>query len=72
MHKNHMMLYCSGQLMKTLSMWHSVDIVSGRSALIILYQTSQYAWAVLLINKKQQANIMIMPLSMLLINYKSI
>lgn len=61
-----------GQLLKSLALWHSIDIISGVSALIILYQTSQYAWAVLIINKTQQANIMIMPYSMLLINYKSI
>jgi len=55
-----------------LTCWVSTDIISGVSALIILYQASQYAWVVLIINKKQQANIMIMPYSMLLINYKSI
>ncbi len=64
--------YHPGQLLKCLAMWQTADIVSGRSALIILYQASQYAWAVLIINKNQQANIMIMPYSMLLINYKSI
>ena len=67
-----MMPYHPGQLLKCLAMWHSIDIISGVSALIILYQASQYAWVVLIINKKQQANIMIMPYSMLLINYKSI
>jgi len=67
-----MMSYYPGQLLKCLTCWVSTDIISGRSALIILYQASQYAWAVLIINKKQQANIMIMPYSMLLINYKSI
>ena len=67
-----MMPYHPGQLLKCLTCWVNTDIISGVSALIILYQTNQYAWAVLIINKKQQANIMIMPYSMLLINYKSI
>ena len=67
-----MMSYYPGQLLKCLVAFHSTDIISGPSALIILYQASQYAWAVLIINKKQQANIIIMPYSMLLINYKSI
>jgi len=67
-----MMPYHPGQLLKCSTCWVSTDIISGLSALIILYQASQYAWAVLIINKKQQANIMIMPYSMLLINYKSI
>ena len=67
-----MMSYYPGQLLKCLVAFYSTDIISGPSALIILYQASQYDWAVLIINKKQQANIMIMPYSMLLINYKSI